>query len=543
MSKTRGDFLRSLEAGIVGLFFVQAVRFLYATLYARASSADLVQRAPNPAALRAVPGVVELTTVQGEVVVLIGMFLLPLLALIIARWGVSFPFAVILVALGRSMALQTADLKVPATALVVGAGLFYLALTVIRRPAFFPTTMLLGFTGDQLIRAYWDTYDRSWQSDYHLPIGSRYEIEMGALISIAAIALILLSILVWYLEYRVSLAERQQEGYAPALRGQMNLWEGLALGGILFLEFTLLSLPNAIARWSGTDYTGLVPWLLAATVLPLVPEVRDVARRFAGVFDGAWRGWLWALLLSLLLVVGRRYNGLPAGIALVATQFLVGLTLWWLIQTGLPRRNLTGLTILVAVIGFAALAVGDYFTYDYAYVRDLRDPYQNVSELLRSFRDMGLGLALIAALLLSIPMILARRRIPWRGGQALYTVFGLLLAIAVSFAGATVAADNVVRRPVNPDCLRITTYNIHVLRSESGPDRPDHRLRWGRHCVVAGGRYGASRQFRRGSGAMAGAPPRYGSGLLPGERSAGRTRGAQPGADCERAGSQAAQRG
>ena len=47
MSQIRQDFLRTLEAGIVGLFFVQAVRFLYATLYARASSADLVQRVPN----------------------------------------------------------------------------------------------------------------------------------------------------------------------------------------------------------------------------------------------------------------------------------------------------------------------------------------------------------------------------------------------------------------------------------------------------------------------------------------------------------------
>ena len=36
-----------------------------------------------------------------------------------------------------------------------------------------------------------------------------------------------------------------------------------------------------------------------------------------------------------------------------------------------------------------------WFTYDYAYVRDLADPYQNVSEFLRAFRDMGLGLTLV----------------------------------------------------------------------------------------------------------------------------------------------------
>ncbi len=130
-------------------------------------------------------------------------------------------------------------------------------------------------------------------------------------------------------------------------------------------------------------------------------------------------------------------------------------------QTGLPRRNATAITLLLSLLSFGALAIGDYFTYDYAYVRDLKAPYENVADVLRSFRGMGLGLALIAALLLSIPMILARRRIPWRGGPALYTFGGLLLVLGVSFGGATVATKHVVHRPVNPDCLRIATYNIH----------------------------------------------------------------------------------
>ncbi len=466
MSPLRQDFLRTIEAGIVGLFFVQAVRFLYATLYARASSADLVQRVANPAMLNGKPGVVELTTVQGEIVILVICLLLPLLALIIGRWRVSFPLAAILVALGRSMAMQTADLKVPAAALVIGASLLYLALIVIRRPAFFPTMLLLGFTGDQLIRALDNTWDHTWENNYQVVFGSSFDIEMGVLMALVSIALILFTIVVWYAERRFAEFERRQEGYAPPLGGQMNLWGGLALGAVLYLEFTLFGLPNAVARWSATSYTVLVPWLLAATTLPLVPEVRDIARRFAGMFDSAWRGWLWALLISLLIVVGRRFDGIPSAVALVVTQFLIGLTLWWLIQTGLPRRNPTGLMVLVAVIGFAALAVGDYFTYDYAYVRNLADPYQNVSKLLRSFRNMGLGLTLIAALLMSVPIILARRRIPWRGGRAAYTFFGLLLVLAVSFGGSAAAVDNIVRRPANADCLRVGTFNIHGGYSE-----------------------------------------------------------------------------
>jgi endonuclease/exonuclease/phosphatase family metal-dependent hydrolase len=459
----RRDIFRALEAGIVGWLLVQAVRFVYATLYARASSADLVQRVANPASLSGVPGVVERATVQGEILTLIILLLLPLLSLIIHRWEISIPFAVLLVALGRAMALQTAGLQMPGASLVVGAGLLYLALIIIRRPAFFPSMLLLGFAADQLVRAFDHTYDHTWQSDYRLVLSRdlNAEIEVGTLIPLVSISLIIFTILVWWTEYSASRAERDQEGYAPPLNGSMNLWGGLALGAVLYLEFTLLGLPNVVARWSETDYTGIVPWLLAATLLPLVPEVRDQARRFAGMFDGAWRGWLWALLLAFLLVVGRRFDGIPAGIALVFAQFLVGLTLWWLVQTGITKRNATGLMIVVGVIGFAALAVGDYFTYDYAYVRDLAEPYQNVGDLLRAFRNMGLGLALIAALVLSIPMILARRRIPWRGGRGLYTFAGLALVLVMSFAGATAAVGNVVRRPVNPDCLRVATFNIH----------------------------------------------------------------------------------
>ncbi len=459
----RRDMFRALEAGVVGLLLVQAVRFVIATLYARASSADLVQRVANPTSLTGIPGVVKLATVQGEILMLIVLLLLPLLALIIHRWEVSLPFAVLLVALGRAMALQTVDFQLPGASLVVGAGLLYLALMIVRHPAFFPSMLLLGFAGDQLVRALDNTYDHTWQSDYAIVFSRdlNAEIEVGTLIPLVSISLIVFTILVWWTETSAARVAREAEGYAPGLNGSLNLWGGLALGAMLYLEFTLLALPNVVARWSNTDYTGIVPWLLAATLLPLVPEVRDQARRFAGTFDGVWRGWLWALLLAFLLVVGRRFDGIPAGFSLVFAQFLVGLTLWWLVQTGITKRNATGLMTLVGVIGFAGLVVGDYFTYDYAYVRDLAEPYQNVGDLLRSFRKMGLGLALVAALVLSIPMILARRRIPWRGGRGVYTFTGLVLVLAVSFAGATVAVDNIVRRPLNADCLRVATFNMH----------------------------------------------------------------------------------
>ena len=461
MPQLRRDFFRVLEAGTVGLFFIQAIRYGFAVLYAHASSADLVQRVPDRGALIGVPGIVEPATLEREIMIVAALLLLPLFAVVIRRWRLSLPLAVILVALGRSMALQIPDFEIPGSALVVGGGLLYLALTVIWRPSFFVPTLLLGLAGDQIIRVLDHTYDRTWQGDYTVTIARRVDLDMGLIIAVASIALILLALLVWHLERREAREQQQSEGYSPPLQGWLNMWGALALGAALYLELALLGLPNAVAHWAGADYAGIVPWLLGATTLPLVPEVRDMARRFAGMFDGAWRGWLWALLLGLLLVVGRRYDGILAALCLVFAQFMVGLSLWWPVQTGLPRRNLTGFTILFSAVAFGVLALGDYFTYDYAYVRDLSEPYERVSDLLRSFRNMGLGLALIAAFVLSIPMILARRRIPWRGGRPVATLSALALVVAISFAGASLASPEVVRRPLNVDCLRAATFNLH----------------------------------------------------------------------------------
>lgn len=240
---------------MVGLLLIQAIRFVYASLYARASSADLVQRAVDRAALEGVPGVVELTTVQNEIVALGALLLLPILALVIGRWRASLPFAVILAALGRSLAIQTPNLEVVAASLVIGAGLLYLALVIIRRPAFFPVMILVGLAGDQLIRVLGNTQDYTWQGGYQVALVGTVTVAMDILISLAAIVLILLSIGLWFIEQR----ESRAEGYTPPPRGVLNVWGALALGGILFLELTVLALPNVVARWSGVEYTGVVP--------------------------------------------------------------------------------------------------------------------------------------------------------------------------------------------------------------------------------------------------------------------------------------------
>src|SRR5690606_21839356 len=128
-------------------------------------------------------------------------------------------------------------------------------------------------------------------------------------------------------------------------------------------------------------------------LLPLIPFMRERARVFLGLFDGNVRGWLWMLVIALLIVAGTRFQGIGAGIALVVAQFGVSLMWWWLVR---PRsdqdRSFTGLWLILAVAVFALLVVMDNFTYEYAFVRDFTGSLSflnnSVPPLLRGFRGM-----------------------------------------------------------------------------------------------------------------------------------------------------------
>ena len=146
----RRNFLRSAEAGIIGLFLIQSIRFLFGTMYAHISSADLVRRVTDDAHLVNLPGYIEPASVEREIVAIGIAVLAPLVVLFFARTLWSIPLMVALCAVGRSMALQTEESAALAAALVVGAGLSYMTLTIIQRPKHFPAMLLIGITLDQL---------------------------------------------------------------------------------------------------------------------------------------------------------------------------------------------------------------------------------------------------------------------------------------------------------------------------------------------------------------------------------------------------------
>jgi endonuclease/exonuclease/phosphatase (EEP) superfamily protein YafD len=331
--------------------------------------------------------------------------------------------------------------------------LLYIGLIIRQRATLLPHFFIAGLGVDQLFRAFGNTLDPSWSPDYFIPQ--------------AALTAVTLVIGITNLVWRAS-QDEQSQGVDPD-RGILSVWGGVGIGALLFLQVSLLTLPNAVGGRADVDYTTFVPLLLIATLLPSIPWVQGQARAFISVFDGTVRGWMWMILTAMLVVFGTRFPGLPGGIALVVAQFTVTMLWWWLVRPQAEReRNFSGLWVVVGVFVFALLAACDFFTYEYAFVRDFAGNVAFLNDyippLLRGFRGMGLGVLLLAVFLAVIPMTQMQRRVPWgerRAKSPLPSLAAALVMIGAGFGAAWFARPPLVQGVVGVETLRFGSYNIH----------------------------------------------------------------------------------
>ncbi len=444
MARYRRDLFRLIEAALVGLFFVQAVRFLYGTLYAHVGSATLVKVTTDLDAISGMPGVVRPNDIQTELLLAAIALFLPLLTPLFSRFLIGPAILAIVIAAGR--VFMTANggttLGVIGAVITAGAAVLYLSAITIRRSSFVPIAFVMGFAGDQLIRLYGSTMDITWDASF---LTAQTALSLG---------LFLIAILTVIFE-RVGFGEDKDE---QEQRGEISGWSAFALGGLLYLEFAVLGLPNTVAHRADVDYIMVAPWLIVVTLLPLVPEVRDLARRFLGMFDGQYRGWVWFLLSGLLIVIGFRFSGPMAAVMLIAAQLMVSLSWWWVVQPTDGRRNFTGLGVSFGMFLFLLLTGADFFTYEYAFVRGVQEPF---GSLLRGFRGLGIVVVLFALLLTVLPSILARKRLPWRGGRVWESLFTLAFVVMVGVLAGLQAQPIVADPPRVNDQLRIATLNLH----------------------------------------------------------------------------------
>jgi endonuclease/exonuclease/phosphatase family metal-dependent hydrolase len=446
MKTIRNELPRIIEVGLLGLFFVQAVRFLYGTLYAHFGSIDQLTKTLNPALVGGQPGVIGLGDFQLEVLAVVIALLLPLVALVIHR-PPFLTLAVAAAAAGRVYMTFSGrtTLGVVGAAIVLGAGGYAAAVLARRYGRLFPMLFVLGFGLDQLVRTYGASVDITWDGQF-LP----YQAGLSMLLFIAAV-----------IAFWVDRETRLHPDYQPPPPTQIGPWGTVALGGLLYLEFAVFGLPNTVARRAGLDSIGVAPGLIAATLLPLVPAVREATRRFLVMFDAQWRGFVWLLMTGLLVIIGFRFSGPVAGAALIGAQFLIGLSLWWLVQPAegsTVRANFSGAAITMAMLLFLALSGADYFTYDYAFVRGVQEPFETI---LRSMRGLGIAIVLIALLLVNLPAIIARKRLPYGGSRQAASALVLLLVIGAAGASFALSRPVLVEPPRDGQKIRIATVNIH----------------------------------------------------------------------------------
>lgn len=449
----RLHILTLLEAGLTGLFFVQAIRFLIGMLYSRVAGASAVT-ALQTAQIPIEGSFIDPALVTTEVTFLLYLLLLPLLTLLLGRVRVLTVVAVLFVALGRLLMNQQTGVLTPtgAAALVLGAGLVYIAMIVRYMVGLLPVMMILGFGADQIFRAVGNTLDPSLSTRY-------LNIQIGLTIATIAISLI-----AYFAERR---RENDEETPVAPEYGGLTLWGAIGMGGLLYLQLALLALPNAVAGRADADYTTFAPFVLVATLLPLIPAVRGRARAFVALFDGNVRGWLWMLLAALLIVFGLRLSGILAGAALVLAQFFVSMMWWWLVKPRSERqRTFGGLWLLFSVLIFGVLLVADNFTYEYAFVRDFTGNFTFLNSvippLLRGFRGFGLVVTLFALFIAALPMTQTQRRIPWNSTSSALTSLALFVLVVLAGVGTAVAVRPPVIQGVRGiDEMRVATYNIH----------------------------------------------------------------------------------
>ncbi len=447
-----------IEAALMGVFFISATRFLIGMIYSRVGGASIVLSL-DPATIPAgIPGAIDATTVTNEIMFLVYMLVLPLLALLLGRIRWVTILAVALMAVGRTLMIANTTISpIISAGMVFGGGLVYITMLVRFRAQALPYMFVLGIGADQVFRAVGNTLDPSWSPEY-------LNIQFGL-----AVAAILLAIVTTIGQGRQQKIEQSE---VMPNYGLMPIWGGIGLGGLLFIELSLLAIPNSIAGRAGFDYTTLAPFVTLATLLPLIPWVRQRASNFVGLFDQNARGWLWMLLMALMIVFGTRFQGIVAGVALVIAQFSASLLWWWLVRPrGEKERQFTGLWLVAGVLVFMLLTAADNFTYDYGYVQNMPsdlaflNPY--VPPFLRAFRGFGLGVLLLSVFLGALPMVQTRRRIPWTGGTRWQSFFGLVIAAGVSIGVAAAVRPPIIQgvrdTPQTPlNTIRIGTYNIHA---------------------------------------------------------------------------------
>ena len=415
------SWLRLVEATLVLLFVLQATRTLFSTLFGLIY--DAVFAGPFT----------PLVAVAGILVLL--AYLSPLAAPRRAEGvRVTLLVAVAVAAVARvPMTFNFHAVRLYSSIVLVAAGGLYLAALLRHTPGHFISAAVLALVTDQLLRALGNTWDVSMRPGWIVP-----QILLSA-------GLILLA-------RHLSRPEVAYYEIGEATGVRLGLLGGLAWAGFLFVQTSLLSLPNALARWSEGRYAVLAPLLLGVTLLAIMPGLREAVARAFGSDAAHARLWGAACLLIAIagLAIGRRWPGVPAAVGLLAAQMALLLALSHLPAPragSAPER--IGLWLAAGGLLFLVLNFAYAFAFTYAYTME-------------AFKGTGLPVMLVAALLATLPALLrpAAAAGATEGNGGGWTVW-VVAALALITVVAAAARPRNVEPPMVGSAVRAGTYNIH----------------------------------------------------------------------------------
>ncbi len=398
---------RTLQVALVLLFAFQAIRAFFAALFGQAYDAVFLQRG--------------LEALRLAVPLVLFIVLLPLLANWLSqRTRRALYASAVLCALARiPMSLGDPTIRMVSAGLTLAlAGLYLSGLSSVHRQQLL-SGLLLAVIADQILRALGHTYDPSL-SLWWLPVQA-----------VLALGLI-------WLTRGLSGAEE------AAATSALGTWDGVGFGATLFLLASLLALPNAAARWTESDYTFWVIFMISVPLLRLWSPVASWLARYLRLHARTAR----------VLVLATSLIGLYLGYVLTRVPGAIGLTLallaYWSLLPGAVRLRARHSRVGVSAAMLTLLALGTLhaFTFTYAYTFD-------------RFRDAGLPVFLVAMTIATGPSLFSST-------QTLLSplVFSPTRSILTLSAIALVGLGFYIVGPEYPlvpstERVRIGTYNIH----------------------------------------------------------------------------------
>ena len=392
---------RILTTAAVFLFFLQALRVLFSTLFGIIY--DQVFEGPITSWLFISAGLV-----------FTAMFM-PLLSRQSGRSRIESFLALLAVAVRPLLTINDASVRYFGALIVTAAAAGYLSLALKRRDQIWQG-LIWALIAEQVLLALGDTFDLS--------------LQVGSLPWVILVSLVLAGLTVRF-------------GFRPAVEaevGGISWLAALGLGAFLFLETSLLALPAAAARWANLPYAPLVLLILLATAVPFL-----LAGRLVSSFKT--RLPLAFLLLGGILL-GYWGSGSAAGVGLVLAQIAACQALVSLVQNRRPLDKSGGWPLTFGLLFFLLLNFANAFAFTYPYT-------------LPVMRGLGWVVFTAAGVVVAIDLLLQGKRVPdltlgegikWPSAVGLAGALVLVLWSIRPLAPAPLPEQGT---------LRLATWNIH----------------------------------------------------------------------------------